>query len=155
MKEFEIWTDGSCAQGGKSCGPGGVGIYMVFGSAELRISKGYFLTTNNRMELLSILIALESLQDKTEVKIYTDSQYSIDAISKNIWKWMRNGWKKADKSPVKNKDLILKIFKLLRYHKVTLIKVKGHSGDTGNEIVDKLAKEGTANPTLTDYGFKG
>lgn len=157
--EYHIWTDGSCLENNSTTGgPGGYSIVAKYGEVETEISKGFFKTTNNRMEVMAIIVALSEIQEPSVVKIYTDSQYAIDGVTKWIYGWLKNNWKRFDQFSkksvdVKNKDLFIKLHRLVNYHKVQLIKVKGHSGVPENERCDVLAKEAAANPTDHDEGF--
>lgn len=151
--KFEAYTDGSCLENGPEGGPGGYGIQLTLGDKVLNLKGGYFKTTNNRMEMMAIIKALEEFQEPVEITIHSDSQYTIDGITKWIYGWIRNDWVKADGLPVKNKDLWQRLHTLMKYHKVHLNKVKAHSGIPGNEAVDVLAKEAAASPTMEDTGF--
>lgn len=141
MKHVEIYTDGACSG---NPGPGGWGAVLRYGEVEKELSGGEADTTNNRMELLATITALNALKDACEVDLYTDSKYVMDGISKWIFGWKKNGWKTADKKPVKNVDLWLKLDEALARHKVTWHWVKGHAGNEANEKADELAREGMA-----------
>lgn len=144
-----IYTDGACSE---NPGPGGW-AYVFNSEEECKTNAGYELsTTNNRMELMAVLNALNKIEDiskhkNNEYEIYSDSAYVVNSIN-NCWltKWKLNGWKTTQGSDIKNKDIWLKIDALLknirqRNIKLTIIKVKGHAGNTFNELVDKLARE--------------
>lgn len=137
MKHVDIYTDGAC-----KCnpGPGGYGAVIVYGKAEKEISGGEAETTNNRMELLAAISALEALREPCEVTLTSDSKYMVDSIEKGWAKsWRKRGWIKADKSPALNPDLWERLLNLLEVHKVKLVWVKGHAGHPYNERCDRLA----------------
>jgi ribonuclease HI len=132
----EIFTDGACKG---NPGPGGWAAVIRSGRHEKELSGGEALTTNNRMELLAAIRALEALKRPCEVVLWTDSIYVRDGISKWIHGWKRNGWKTADRKPVKNAGLWQELLDAAAPHKVDWRWVKGHAGDPGNERADKLA----------------
>ncbi|HYW15929.1 MAG TPA: ribonuclease HI [Allosphingosinicella sp.] len=134
--QVEIFTDGACKG---NPGPGGWGAVIRSGAHEKEISGGEPLTTNNRMELLAAIRALEALKRPCEVALYTDSIYVRDGITKWIHGWRRNGWKTADRKPVKNADLWQELLEAAAPHKVDWRWVKGHAGHPENERADKLA----------------
>lgn len=137
MKKIEIFTDGAC-QGNP--GPGGWGAILRYNGHEKEISGGNAHTTNNRMELLSVIESLTLLKEPCEVTLYSDSKYVCDAISKGWAKsWQQKGWKKSNNSPALNSDLWEKLLTLIDTHKVTVVWVKGHAGHSENERCDKLA----------------
>jgi ribonuclease HI len=140
-KRVEIFTDGACSG---NPGPGGWGAILRFGDAVKELSGGEALTTNNRMELLAAINGLDALKSACEVDLYTDSKYVMDGIEKWIHGWKRNGWKTADKKPVKNGELWQALDAARQRHKVTLHWVKGHAGHAENERADELAREGMA-----------
>ena len=147
-KKITIFTDGA-AKGNP--GPGGYGIVMQTDRHKKELSQGYRKTTNNRMELLAVIVALETLKFKdSEVVIYTDSKYVADAVSKGwIFEWERKGFKKK-----KNIDLWKRFLKIYRQHKVKFIWVEGHSGIPGNERCDRLAVEAAEKDYLPeDKGY--
>lgn len=150
---FHIHTDGSCLLNVSTGGPGGIGCVVVHNGMELQRSLGFYKTTNNRMEMMAIVYMLEELQEPTEAIIYTDSQYTIDCVTKWFWGWRAKKWVTGTGKPVQNKDLILRIRALMDYHDIKFVKVKGHSGEYFNELCDKLAKAAAANPTEIDVGF--
>ncbi len=136
MSTIKIFTDGS-AKGNP--GPGGYGIVMRFGEKEKEISQGYRLTTNNRMELMAVIVALESLKtDKHPISIYSDSKYVIDSITKG---WVF-GWEKKNFKGKKNIDLWKRYLKLHPKFKINYTWVKGHNGHPENERCDVLAVQG-------------
>lgn len=151
---YVVYTDGSELKNSDPLGnPGGYGVRVEFKGQVVEWGVGYYRTTNNRMEIMAIIAFLEELQESTVCTIHTDSQYTIDAVTKWIYGWKRNNWMTGAGIPVKNKDLLQRLHKLMKFHKVTLVKVKGHSGIPGNEAADKLAGEAAKNPTMIDEGF--
>jgi len=135
----EIFTDGACSG---NPGPGGWGAVLRYGDAEKDIYGGEKATTNNRMEMMAAIAALEALKRPSTVDLYTDSNYLRDGIMKWIHGWKRNGWKTAAKQPVKNVDLWQRLETALERHDVTWHWVKGHSGHPENERADALARAG-------------
>ncbi len=150
MKLVEIFTDGSCLG---NPGKGGIGILLRYQGREKQISQGYLLTTNNRMELLAVIEALNALKEPCRVQLHSDSQYMQNGIQKWIFNWKKNNWKTSDKKPVKNQDLWIALDNAIQRHQVEWQWVKGHSGHYENEICDQLAKQGANNPTLEDSGY--
>ena len=136
MNQVEIYTDGACKG---NPGPGGWGAVIRSGAHEKEISGGEPLTTNNRMELLAAIRALEALKRPCRVDLYTDSNYVRDGITKWIHGWKRNGWKTADRKPVKNAELWQALVDAASLHQVQWHWVKGHSGHPENERADRLA----------------
>ena len=141
MKTVEIFTDGACSG---NPGPGGWGAILRFNGNTRELSGGEPVTTNNRMELLAAISALNALKEPCEVLLHTDSKYVMDGISSWIHGWKRNGWKTADKKPVKNGELWQALDEANRRHKVKWHWVKGHAGHVENERADELAREGMA-----------
>lgn len=137
-KTVEIFTDGACSG---NPGPGGWGALLRYGETEKELSGGAAETTNNRMELMGAIAALESLTKPSHVKLYTDSQYVQKGASEWLAGWVKRGWKTADKSPVKNADLWQRLQAAMQPHKVTFVWVRGHNGHAENERVDRLAVE--------------
>jgi ribonuclease HI len=131
-----IHTDGACSG---NPGPGGWGAILAFGDREKELKGGEPNTTNNRMELMAAIAALEALKRSCQVDLHTDSQYVHHGISQWINNWKRNGWKTADKKPVKNGDLWQRLDAAVQRHKVRWHWVKGHSGHDLNERADQLA----------------
>jgi ribonuclease HI len=131
-----IYTDGACSG---NPGPGGWGAYLKWNGHEKELSGGEVETTNNRMEMMAVIKALEALKKNSDVKIYTDSKYVLQGATEWLEGWKARGWKGANKKPVKNQDLWERIDSLINQHSVTFFWVKGHSGDENNERVDKLA----------------
>lgn len=137
MKQIEIYTDGACSG---NPGPGGWGAVLVYNGKEKELSGSEKNTTNNRMELTAVIMALNALNQPCEVKLTTDSKYVCDAINKRwVYSWEKNGWRKSDKKPALNVDLWKELLSLLEKHEVEFIWVKGHNGHKYNEICDALA----------------
>lgn len=137
MKQIEIYTDGACSG---NPGPGGWGAVLVYNGKEKELSGSEKNTTNNRMELTAVIMALNALNQPCEVKLTTDSKYVCDAINKGwVYSWRKNGWRKSDKKPALNVDLWEELLSLLEKHEVEFIWVKGHNGHKYNEICDALA----------------
>ena len=133
-----IHTDGACSG---NPGPGGWGAILEFGDHKKELNGGEAHTTNNRMELMAAISALEALSKPCEVDLHTDSQYMRDGIMGWIKKWKSNGWKTADKKPVKNIDLWQRLDAALARHNVRWHWVKGHAGHDMNERADQLARD--------------
>ncbi|MDA3137894.1 ribonuclease HI [Vibrio metschnikovii] len=150
-KQVEIFTDGSCLG---NPGPGGYGVVLRYRKTEKTLSKGYRLTTNNRMEMLAAVIALQSLKEPCDVILTTDSQYVRQGITQWIHNWKQRGWKTADKKPVKNADLWQALEKETARHQVDWRWVKGHAGHRENEMCDQLARSAAENPTEDDVGYQ-
>ena len=131
-----VFTDGACSG---NPGPGGWGAILRFGDVEKELKGGEAHTTNNRMELMAAISALEALKRPSTVEMHTDSKYVQDGISKWIHGWKRNGWKTADKKPVKNVDLWQRLEAAAAPHDVTWHWVRGHAGHPENERADALA----------------
>jgi ribonuclease HI len=140
-----IWTDGACSG---NPGPGGWGVILRYGDCEKEIFGGEPLTTNNRMELTAAISALDSLTRSCAVDLHTDSQYLRGGVTEWIGKWKRNGWRTADKKPVKNEDLWRRLDDAAQRHDIAWKWVRGHAGDVMNERADELARRGMA-PFLT------
>lgn len=136
-KTVTIYTDGACSG---NPGPGGWGALLQYGEAEKELSGGEMETTNNRMELLAAIKALDALKQPCTVHLYTDSTYVKDGITQWIYSWKRNGWKTAAKKPVKNADLWQLLEEQTRRHDIKWHWVRGHDGDIRNERVDALAR---------------
>lgn len=136
-----IYTDGACSG---NPGPGGWGALLQFGDAEKEIYGGEPETTNNRMELMAAIKALESIKPgyNGAIILWTDSTYVMKGITEWIHGWKKRGWKKSDKKPVINTDLWKQLDSINAQHKVTWKWVKGHAGDAGNERADELARRG-------------
>ncbi len=136
-----VHTDGACSG---NPGPGGWGAILEFNGTRKELSGGEALTTNNRMELTGAIVALESLKRPCKVEMHVDSAYVKDGITKWIHGWKRNGWKTADKKPVKNMELWQRLDAALANHEISWRWVKGHAGHSENERADELAREGMA-----------
>jgi len=136
---IEIWTDGACSG---NPGPGGWGVLIRIDGAETELHGGEPATTNNRMELMAAITALESQPKGSRVILHTDSNYVKDGLTKWIIGWKRNGWRTADKKPVKNQDLWQRLDAAAAAHKVDWRWVKGHSGHAENDRADALARLG-------------
>ncbi|MCY4302520.1 MAG: ribonuclease HI [Aestuariivita sp.] len=144
MLEFHAYTDGACS-GNPGCGGWGVVLLAQDGNTlikEREISGGAPHTTNNRMELLAAITALEALSKPVQITVYTDSTYVKNGVNSWMQKWKANGWKTATKSPVKNQDLWKRLDVARTKHKVTWKWIKGHAGHSGNERADRLARSG-------------
>jgi ribonuclease HI len=137
----EVWTDGACSG---NPGPGGWGAILSFKGKEKELSGGEAMTTNNRMELMAAISALEALTRPCTVALHTDSQYLRQGITGWIHGWKKNGWKTADRKPVKNEELWKRLDAALGRHKIEWKWVKGHAGDEMNERADALARAGMA-----------
>jgi ribonuclease HI len=139
MTEVVIYTDGACS---RNPGPGGWGAVLQWQGKERELYGSDPLTTNNRMELMAAIQALEALRRPATVSLHTDSKYLLDGITKWVEGWQRNGWKTAAKKPVKNDDLWRRLIEAMKPHDITWEWVKGHAGDPGNEHADALARRG-------------
>lgn len=138
MQKVTIYTDGACSG---NPGPGGWAAILISGENKKEISGGCKETTNNIMELTAILEGLKALKVECEVDIYSDSAYSVNAFNQGwIYNWIKKGWRTADGSEVKNKEIWQEIYALTKKHKVTFIKVKGHSDVELNNRCDELAR---------------
>ncbi len=137
-KTVEIFTDGACSG---NPGPGGWGAILRWNGHEKELSGGESETTNNRMELMAAIAALEALSKSCTVDLYTDSTYLRDGVQQWLAGWKAKGWKTAGKKPVKNQDLWERIDSLIQTHNVRFHWVKGHAGHPENERADKLAVE--------------
>ena len=139
MKHSDSFTVGACSG---NPGPGGWGAVLRYNGTEKELSGGEKQTTNNRMELTAVIKALEALKEPCEVRLVTDSKYVADGIGKG-WavSWRKNNWRKADKKPALNADLLEILLSLLEVHKVEIEWVKGHAGHPENERCDRLAVE--------------
>ncbi|MCL2187346.1 MAG: ribonuclease HI [Defluviitaleaceae bacterium] len=138
MKKVTIYTDGACSG---NPGPGGYGAVLLFGNHRKELFGNVQMTTNNRMELMGAIIALETLKSACEVEIFSDSRYLVDAIEQNwVTRWKANGWRRNKREPALNVDLWERLLPLLAMHKVTFRWVKGHAGNVENERCDALAR---------------
>ncbi|MGV2979981.1 ribonuclease HI [Camelimonas sp. ID_303_24] len=136
-----VYTDGACSG---NPGPGGWGVLLMFRGVEKELSGGEALTTNNRMELMAAIMALETLNRPCAVDLWTDSQYVRNGITSWLRGWKAKGWKTADRKPVKNEDLWRRLDAARERHDVAWHWVKGHAGHAENERVDALARQGMA-----------
>ena len=141
--KYIIYTDGACSG---NPGPGGWGA-VIFdeNKKQSNISGKETMTTNNRMELLAPIMAIKRIKEKSEITVYTDSNYLKNGITDWIKKWEKNGWKSSSNQPIKNKDLWLELNKLSSEHKVSWNWVEGHSNNEFNNLADKLATEAIKN----------
>ena len=133
----ELFTDGACSG---NPGPGGWGAFLRWRESERELSGGEAQTTNNRMELMGAIEGLKALKRGVRVRVWTDSVYVRDGITKWVHGWKRNGWKTADKQPVKNVDLWQALLEVAGQHQIEWRWVKGHAGNPGNEKADALAR---------------
>ena len=136
MSTVEIYTDGACRG---TPGPGGWGATLEMGEHFRELSGAEAMTTNNRMELMAVISALEALKRPVPIKLYTDSEYVRRGITEWLKSWKARGWKTADRKPVKNQDLWERLDAIASRHEIEWHWVKGHSGVPGNERVDRLA----------------
>ncbi|MBX9449175.1 MAG: ribonuclease HI [Taibaiella sp.] len=144
-----IYTDGA-SRGNP--GPGGYGIVMIYGNKRKEVAEGFRKTTNNRMELMAVIVALEHLKrDHLDVEIYSDSRYVVDAINQRwVWSWLRTGFKKK-----KNEDLWRRFLQLYPKNNIKMIWVKGHADNPFNNRCDELAtRAADAHPTSIDHGYE-
>ena len=142
MKEVTIYTDGACRGNGQETSIGAFGIVLIYNNKRKEVKQAFSNTTNNIMELSAVIQALSMLKEPCNVKVHSDSAYVINAINQKwITNWVRNGWKTANKEPVKNKELWEELLKLVDFHKIDFIKVKGHSDNELNNRCDELANE--------------
>jgi ribonuclease HI len=139
MPIIEIYTDGACRG---NPGPGGWGALVRIDGTEDSIFGGEVNTTNNRMEMMAAIKALESIEQSSSITLTTDSSYVKDGLNKWISAWKAKGWKTSTNKPVKNKDLWLRLDEINQFHEVAWKWVKGHSGHRENEIADMLANKG-------------
>ena len=138
---IDVYTDGACSG---NPGPGGWGALVVRGGEEREIYGGVAGTTNNRMELMAAIEALEGLAEPSRIRLHTDSTYVRDGITRWIRRWKTNGWKTAARKPVKNVDLWRRLEAALERHDIEWLWVRGHTGHPGNERADALARRGLA-----------
>ncbi|WP_163933188.1 ribonuclease HI [Paraferrimonas sp. SM1919] len=151
-KQIQIFTDGSSL---KNPGPSGYGAVLIYKQHRKELSKGYKLSTNNRMEMLAAIAALESLKEPCNVELTTDSQYVRQGITQWLPGWKKKNWLTAAKQPVKNKDLWQRLDTACEHHQVNWHWVKGHSGHPENERCDQLARTAAeSNPTEIDQGYQ-
>jgi ribonuclease HI len=136
-----IHTDGACSG---NPGPGGWGAILAFGDHEKELKGGAANTTNNRMELMAAIAALEALKRPCRVDLHTDSQYLRDGVTSYLARWKQNGWRTADKKPVKNIDLWQRLDAAMRHHQIRWHWLRGHAGHALNERADLLARQAIA-----------
>ena len=138
-----IYTDGACSG---NPGPGGWGAILMYKNAKKEISGGNKSTTNNIMEITAVIEALKCLKVESEVQVYSDSAYTVNAFNQKwIYGWMKNGWKTSNGDNVKNKELWQELYSLTQKHKVEFIKVKGHADNEYNNRCDELARNAIKN----------
>ena len=140
---IDIFTDGACSG---NPGPGGWAAILRTGSHEKELSGGDAATTNNRMELMAVIEALNALKKASTVTVHTDSRYVMDGASKWLSGWKKKGWKTADKKPVKNEDLWRALDDAMARHDIHWVWVAGHSGHPENERADQLARDAIPRP---------
>ena len=150
-KRVTIYTDGGCDP---NPGPGGYGVVLLSGRQRKELTGGYHLTTNNRMEILAVIKGLEALKTPSDVTVYSDSQYVVNAVTKG-WarKWRAKDWWRTKDEKAKNPDLWARVLELCERHSVTFKWVKGHAGDEENERCDALATEAMQGPLVEDEGY--
>jgi ribonuclease HI len=149
----EIFTDGACR---RNPGPGGYGVVLLYESRRRELSGGFRLTTNNRMEILAAIAGLEALKEPCRVRLYSDSQYLVNAIEKG-WaaRWRAAGWKRNSREKAVNPDLWERLLELCRVHRVEFLWVRGHAGHPENERCDRLATAAADAPDLgVDEGYE-
>lgn len=148
---YICYTDGGCKN---NPGPGGYGAVIINNDVVVKMSEGYHLTTNNRMEMMGVIAVLEEFGPGKHFIICTDSQYTINGCTLWVKNWVRNNWMTAQTGePVKNADLWAVMDELLKLNKVAFYKVPGHAGDPFNEMADELADAAAKDPTLDDTGY--
>ena len=138
LAKVDIFTDGACSG---NPGPGGWGAILRHGDTEKELLGGELATTNNRMEMMAVIEALNALKEPCDVTVHTDSRYVIDGMTKWLAGWLKRGWKNAAKQPVKNDDLWRAMMEAVAPHKVRWQWVKGHAGHAENERADRLASD--------------
>ena len=137
MNEVTIYTDGACSG---NPGPGGYGVILMSGKYKKEISGGEPETTNNRMELMAVIVGLQALKRPCTVNLYSDSQYVVNMVKEGwLERWKQNGWMRNKKEPAKNIDLLEELYRLLQIHRVEMIWVKGHAENPYNNRCDELA----------------
>ena len=136
-KKVDIYTDGACSG---NPGPGGWGVLIEIDNKNVELSGGDKDTTNNRMELMAAIKALEEIDKNYEITLYTDSNYVKDGITSWISNWKKNNWKTASKKDVKNKELWMRLDEAIKDKNISWVWVKGHAGNAGNEQADYLAR---------------
>jgi ribonuclease HI len=152
VKTVEIYTDGACSG---NPGPGGYGVVLLHGTRRKELSGGYSLTTNNRMELMAAIVGLRALKQKCKVRLHSDSQYLVNAITKG-WAetWRKNDWKRNRNEKALNPDLWAELMDLAEKHNVEFVWVPAHSGIPENERADRLSVKASQQPDLPqDPGY--
>jgi ribonuclease HI len=139
VKKIVIYTDGACKG---NPGPGGWGALLEYKGTQKKLRGGEALTTNNRMELMAAIVALETLKEPCAITLNTDSKYMMQGLNEWLPAWKARGWRTADKKPVKNQDLWERLDAAVQRHQIDWQWVKGHAGDPGNEAADQLANLG-------------
>ncbi len=148
MKNVDIYTDGACSG---NPGAGGYGAVLLYNGARKELSAGYKTTTNNRMEMLAVIKALECLKEPCSVTLYSDSRYVVDSVTKGwVYGWQKKNWIKSDKKKALNVDLWERLLPLLKKHEVSLVWVKGHADNVENERCDELARTALAGENLLE-----
>jgi ribonuclease HI len=147
MVQVDLFTDGA-AKGNP--GPGGYGAILRSGAHEKELSGGFYHTTNNRMELMAVIVGIEALRSGCSVRVVSDSKYVVDAFNA---RWI-DGWKRRGWAKVKNPDLWKRLLKAMEPHQVRFEWIKGHNDHAENERCDRLAVAASLNPTEQDYGFQ-
>lgn len=147
LKKVEIFTDGACSG---NPGKGGYGVILSFNGAKKELSEGFVSTTNNRMEILAAVKGLEALKEKCDVTLYSDSKYLVDSVNLGwLEKWRKNNWMRTKSEKAKNVDLFERLYKLIHYHNVEFVWVKGHAGHPENERCDRLATSAVLKDNLS------
>jgi ribonuclease HI len=147
-KTITAYTDGACEP---NPGPGGVGVVLLYKGSRRGLSRGYRLTTNNRMEIQAAILALESLKEPCVVTLYSDSKYLVDSVNQGaVSRWAQSAWKRAKGTRVPNSDLWQRLLALLQLHEVQLHWVAGHAGEAGNERADALSYAALRSRDLLD-----
>jgi ribonuclease HI len=152
-KKVTIYTDGACLG---NPGPGGYGVVLLYNGHRKEISGGFRLTTNNRMEMMAVIVGLRALKERCSVTVYSDSEYVVNSISKG-WaaRWRANGWKRNKKDKAINADLWEQLLDLIDNHDVKMVWVRGHSGVKENERCDELSVAAAEQKDLSvDEGYK-
>jgi ribonuclease HI len=153
VKQIDAYTDGACIG---NPGPGGYGVVLSYGSHRRELSGGFRRTTNNRMEILAAVVALQTLKEACQVRLFSDSQYLVKMM-RDDWprKWKANGWRRANKDSVANQDLWSTLLRLCEVHEVEFFWVKGHAGNAENERCDRLAMQAALQRDLPeDDGYR-